>query len=187
MPPAASRSVPIATVAYKEEKLLYRICVLVRPLWVHRCRGVRGRIGTVYCAARERLDIGFLNASAPSKQTPSFLTLNAETGFLQFKEPGPFKLTLRHRRLYAELRRSNDTENFKSITIIYPSTTVYKWFAHDSSISTIIYSVSLPINLFYISTTVYNCTGQYKIFVKFNFPSTNLRNIMLKFLLSLTS
>jgi hypothetical protein len=43
------------------------------------------------CAVRERLD--FLKASATSKQTPSFFTLNAETVFLQFKEPGPFKLT----------------------------------------------------------------------------------------------
>ncbi len=35
----------------------------------------------------------FLVASAPRRQTPPIFTLNFETGFVQFKESGPFKMT----------------------------------------------------------------------------------------------
>ncbi len=38
------------------------------------------------CAARERLGIEFLAAPATSKQTAQFFSLNADTGFLRFKE-----------------------------------------------------------------------------------------------------
>jgi len=47
------------------------------------------------CTARESLDASFLVASTPSKQTPPFLTLKAETSRLKFKEPGPYKMTLK--------------------------------------------------------------------------------------------
>jgi hypothetical protein len=45
------------------------------------------------CTVRDQsLGTNFLEACAPSKQTPPFLTLNAEIGFLQLKELGLFKL-----------------------------------------------------------------------------------------------
>jgi hypothetical protein len=47
--------------------------------------------GCMDCTLRESLGTKFLEASAPSKQTPPFLTLYAETRFWHFKEPAPFK------------------------------------------------------------------------------------------------
>jgi hypothetical protein len=59
------------------------------------------------CTVRESLGAKFLEASAPSKQTPPFLTLYAETRFWHFKEPTPFKKirSKKHRRFYAKSRR----------------------------------------------------------------------------------
>jgi hypothetical protein len=69
------------------------ILVLIRPYG--GCRFKEGRGTTVYrymdCTVRESLGTKFLEASAPSKQTPPFLTLYAETRFWHFKEQTPFK------------------------------------------------------------------------------------------------
>jgi hypothetical protein len=43
--------------------------------------------------ARESLDMYIFSIVRPLKTEPHFLSLNAETGNLQFKETGPFKLT----------------------------------------------------------------------------------------------
>ncbi len=44
------------------------------------------------CTARESLGTNFLVESGSSKQTPSYLNINAETDFSKFKEPRPFEL-----------------------------------------------------------------------------------------------
>ncbi len=58
----------------------------------HRCGG--GRYHWYKdCTVRESLGCNFFVYCASPQQTPPFLSLNAETGFLQFKLLGPFKLT----------------------------------------------------------------------------------------------
>ncbi len=74
--------------AYEEKQILYRDLVLISllPLFLYSVHGLY---------RRERLDASFLVACASFKQTPPFLTLKAETSRLKFKEPGPYKMTLK--------------------------------------------------------------------------------------------
>jgi hypothetical protein len=64
-----------------------------RPMQDIQClpRGIYCRY--MDCTARESLGTNSLVASAPYKKMTLFLALKAETGILNFKHPGPFKLT----------------------------------------------------------------------------------------------
>ncbi len=82
--------------------LKFQILKKIRFLWV-QMRRRQGAYRYIDCTARDSLGTNFLEACAPSKQTPPFLTLSPGIDFLKFKEPGPFKLTYKISAIICEV------------------------------------------------------------------------------------
>jgi hypothetical protein len=74
----------------------YRILVSISSLWAQmpRQQGAYKYMGCG-CGARDSLAINFGSVRPPQNRCSLFFTLNAVTIFLQFKETGSFKMTLK--------------------------------------------------------------------------------------------
>ncbi len=79
--------------AYEQEKWSYRILVSIYPFGEQMRRRQRCSTGTWIVPRERALVQTFWKCAPPQNGCPLVLTLNAEPGFLHFKEPGPFKLT----------------------------------------------------------------------------------------------
>jgi hypothetical protein len=85
--------------AYVEKKLLLKNLVVISSLSLQMRRWLRA-YRYLDCTARESLDPNFFGSVRP----PYFVPKRRKQ-LLQFKEPGPFKFTKKHRRLYENSRQ----------------------------------------------------------------------------------